>query len=220
MSPTIQLSLRQFNHSMSSAVSLSVTQSLAELKLLRRRIDKALEGATFIYLKKKRDMLDVARFNTEAVASYRSYHDLVARYNKLKAAIVQSNATTMVTIGEKSYTVADAVERKRNIQMEKDLLSVLRSQYQDVQEALKVHQAQEQTRVERLLQVELGKDAKTNVETIQSLTDTFLAQNKAEIVDPLHLGDIIGSLDHSIEEFETKVDWVLSESNGRTLITL
>jgi hypothetical protein len=203
-----------------SATSLSVTQALAELKLLRRRIDNALEGATFICLKKKRDLLDVARFSADATASYQSYQDLVARYNKLKAAIVQSNATTTVTIGDKSYTVADAVERKRNILMEKELLSVLRSQYQDVQEALKAHQAQEQMRVERLLQVELGKDAKTNVETIQSLTDTFLAQNKAEIVDPLRLTDIITSLNHSIEEFETKVDWVLSESNGRTQISL
>jgi hypothetical protein len=203
-----------------SATSLSVTQALAELKLLRRRIDNALEGATFICLKKKRDLLDVARFSADAVASYQSYQDLVARYNKLKAAIVQSNATTTVMIGDKSYTVADAVERKRNILMEKELLSVLRSQYQDVQEALKAHQAQEQMRVERLLQVELGKDAKTNVETIQSLTDTFLAQNKAEIVDPLRLVDIITSLNHGIEEFETKVDWVLSESNGRTQISL
>ncbi len=133
---------------------------------------------------------------------------------------MQSNATATVTIGDKTYTVADAVERKRNLQMEKDFLSTMQAQYQRVQEEMKVHQAQEQARVERLLQVELGKDAKTNVETIQSLTETFLAQNKAEIVDPLNLAEKITALHRSIEEFETKVDWTLSESNGRTLITL
>lgn len=199
---------------------LSVTQALAELKLLRRRIDNALEDATFICLKKKRDLLDVARFSADATASYQSYMDLVARYNRMKAAIVQSNAVTHVTIGDQTYTVADAVERKRNLQMEKEFLSTLQGQYQEVQEEMKAHQAQEQARVERLLQVELGKDSKTNVETIQSLTDAFLAQNKAEIVDPLNLAEKITTLKRSIEEFETKVDWTLSESNGRTTITL
>jgi hypothetical protein len=203
-----------------STTSLSVTQALAELKLLRRRIDNALEDATFICLKKKRDLLDVARFSADATASYQSYQDLVSRYNKMKAAIVQSNAITRVTIGDQTYTVADAVERKRSIQMEKSFLATLQSQYEEVQEAMKAHQAQEQARVERLLQVELGKDSKTSVETIQSLTDMFLAQNKAEIVDPLHLADKISALHRSIEEFETKVDWTLSESNGRTTITL
>jgi hypothetical protein len=205
---------------MSATTSLSVTQALAELKLLRRRIDHTLEGATFICMKKKRDNLDMARFSTEATASYQSYQDLVTRYNKMKAAIVQSNAVTRVTIGEHSYTVADAVERKRNIQMEKEFLQVLQSQYQAVKEQMEAHQLQEQARVDRLLQAELGKDSKTNVETIQSLTETFLAQNKAEIVDPLGLAERIGTLNRSIEEFETKVDWVLSESNGRTMITL
>jgi predicted transposase YbfD/YdcC len=206
--------------SAAASASISVTQALAELKLLRRRVDNALEDAKFICLKKKRDLLDVARFSADATASYQSYQDLVSRYNKLKAAIVQSNAIACVTIGDKTYTVADAVERKRNLGMEKVFLSTLQEQYREVQEAMKAHQAQEQARVERLLQVELGKDSKTNVETIQSLTDTFLAQNKAEIVDPLNLADKITALNRNIEEFETKVDWVLSESNGRTLITL
>jgi hypothetical protein len=73
-------------------------------------------------------------------------------------------------------------------------------------------------RVERLIQTELGKDAKTNVEVITQLSETFLAQNKAEIVDPLNLAKEIAALNKAIEDFETKVDWVLSESNGKTTI--
>ena len=200
--------------------SISITQALAELKLLRRRMDSALDGTRFVMLKKKRDTLDVARFNTEAVASYQSYIDLLTRYNILKSAIVHSNAVTEVTVAGQTYTVAGAVERKRAIEFEKMLLESLRNQYQEVQKAFDTHQVTEQARVERLLQVELGKDTKTNVETITTLTETFLAQNKAEILDPLGLAEKITSLSKSIEEFDTKVDWVLSESNGRTLITI
>ena len=80
------------------------------------------------------------------------------------------------------------------------------------------HVASENARVERLIQTELGKDSKTNVEVITQLSETFLAQNKAEIVDPLGLAKEITTLNKSIEDFETKVDWVLSESNGKTTI--
>jgi hypothetical protein len=198
--------------------SISITQALAELKLMQRRMASALDGERFIVVKKKRDNLDTARFSTEATAGYQSYIDLLNRYNAFKAAIVQSNAVTEVAVGGVTYTVAAAVERKRSIELEKTLLNVMREQYAAVQREFEEHQRQEQIRVERLLQAELSKDTKTNVETVTALTETFLAQNKAEIVDPLGLAARISALAKSIDDFETKVDWVLSESNGRTMI--
>jgi hypothetical protein len=200
--------------------SISITQALAELKLMQRRMASALDGERFIVVKKKRDNLDVACFSTEAVAAYQSYVDLVSRYNAFKAAIVQSNATTEVVVAGVTYTVAGAVERKRSIELEKTLHVTLRTQYAAVQREFEEHQRQEQIRVERLLQAELSKDTKTNVETVTALTETFLAQNKAEIVDPLGLAARLTTLTKSIDDFETKVDWVLSESNGRTMITV
>jgi hypothetical protein len=74
--------------------------------------------------------------------------------------------------------------------------------------------------VERFFTTKLEKESKTNMEVVSQLTDTFLAQNRAEIVDPLGLVEQINKLERHIEYFETQVDWVLSESNGRTLITL
>jgi len=52
------------------------------------------------------------------------------------------------------------------------------------------------------------------------LTTTFLAQNKATVLDPLGLADKIESLSKAIEDFETQVDYSLSESNGRTTISV
>ena len=200
------------------STTMSVTQALSELKLLRSRIQSAIANSSFITLKKKRDLLDVGRFSTEANASYQSYSDLLNRYNKIKAAIVIANATTKVTIGDATYTVAEAVERKRSIELEKDMLAVMRSQYSGAIAQHSAHTASEAARVERLLQSELSKDSKTSVDTITQLTETFLAQNKAEVIDPLNLSDKIDIMTKRIEEFETKVDWVLSESNGKTQI--
>lgn len=198
--------------------SISVTQALSELKLLRKRIDSVTDHATFTKMKKANDLLDTSKFATQATASYQSFADLITRYNGIKSAIVLSNANTKVTIGGTEYTVADAVERKRSIEMEKNMLAVMKAQYTATNVEYERHQQAEQQRVERLLTTELAKDAKTNVEVVQQLTTTFLAQNKATILDPLNLSDKIETLSKAIEDFETQVDYTLSESNGRTTI--
>lgn len=199
---------------------ISVTQALSELKLVRKRIDNVVDGVEFTTLKKANDLLDVTKFSAKATAAHQSFTDLLARYNALKAAIVKSNATTHVTIAGTTYTIAEAVERKRTIEFERDLLTRFQHQFTRVKEDFEAHQRNEQARVERLLTTELAKDAKTNVEVIQQLTATFLAQNKATIVDPLNLADLIRTMTESIENFETKVDYILSESNGRTMLAL
>ena len=199
---------------------ISITQALAELKLLRKRLDSGLDDAKFIALKKKNSIHDVDKFGVQARASLQSYMDLLDRYNKMKSSIVKSNATTTVTVAGKTYSVAEAVERKRSIQYEKNLIREMKSQSAEIQELLKDHQEAQQSRIDRLLSAELSKDSKTNVDTIKSLTETFMAENKAEVIDPLHLDEKIKTMEKEMEDFETTVDWVLSESNGRTLISV
>lgn len=199
---------------------ISITQALAELKLLRKRLDSALDDAKFVALKKKNSIQDVDKFGVQARASLQSYTDLLDRYNKMKSAIVKSNATTVVTVAGKTYTVAEAVERKRSVMYEKNLIREMKSQSSDIKEMLKDHQEAQQSRIDRLLSAELSKDSKTNVDTIKSLTETFMADNKAEVIDPLNIDERIMSMEKEMEDFETTVDWVLSESNGRTLISV
>ena len=44
--------------------------------------------------------------------------------------------------------------------------------------------------------------------------------NKIELVDPMDLKKMATELDEEIDVFETNVDWVLSEANGKTMISL
>jgi hypothetical protein len=142
----------------------------------------------------------------------------LSRYNRIKSAIVISNATTHVSIASKEYTVAEAIEHKRNLHMKKTMLSTLQTQLKTVNDSFARHTNDIQARAERLLEVELGKDSKTNVENSNQFVESFLKSNKAEIIDPLKLDTLIAELSKEISEFETTVDWVLSESNGRTKI--
>lgn len=198
---------------------ISITQGLAELKLLKARLDRAMDGE-FVALKTKARPIDTAEFSTRARATYQSYKDLFARYNSIKGAIVLSNATTRVSIAGRDYSVAEAIERKRTISMEKAMLAHMQTEHKRVQDAFARHTNDIQSRAERLLEVELGKDSKTNVENSNQFVESFLKSNRAEILDPLKLETLIADMSKEIQEFETTVDWVLSESNGRTRISI
>jgi hypothetical protein len=208
----------------SEMTQMSVTQGLAELKLLDKRINKELSYVFWAKVSTKNNRVDEAALKKVAQAEYQSYMDLVKRRDTIKRAIVLSNAVTAVTVGSGSThwkgTVAEAIEHKASLTYKKSLLekikkciSTVQSEYSTANEAL-------ERRLDGLLTSELGKDVKTNPETITALRTSFLETNKVELVDPLDLMKMAKDLSDEIDSFESNVDWVLSEANGRTQITL
>jgi hypothetical protein len=198
--------------------TMSVTQALAELKLLKKRLDHGLYDAQWAKIATKTTPVNVEKFTVAAKASLQSYTALCDRYMRLKSAIVKANAETRVKIGSWEGTVADAIEFKRSIEFKKNLLESMKEQLVSVREHYESEQGQLTTRLERLLTSELGKDVRTNPETITALTTSFRENNRVELIDPLDLATHVKTLEEEIDSFETNVDWVLSEANGRTMI--
>ncbi len=200
------------------AQQISITQALAELKLLDKRINKALDNVTWADIKTKSYPVDTETFAKNARAQYQSFMDLVKRRDTIKRAVVRANATTRVKVGTWEGTVAEAIEYKTSINYKRILLNTMREQLLTAKQQFKEQQEAVDGRLEKLLHSELGKDVKTSPETITALTNSFRENNKVELVDPLNLSERTRELEEEIEEFETNVDWVLSETNGKTLI--
>ena len=200
------------------AQQISITQALAELKLLDKRINKALDNVTWADIKTKAYPVDTETFAKNARAQYQSFMDLVKRRDTIKRAVVRANATTRVKVGTWEGTVAEAIEYKTSINYKRILLNTMREQLLTAKQQFKEQQEAVDGRLEKLLHSELGKDVKTSPETITALTNSFRENNKVELVDPLNLSERTRELEEEIEEFETNVDWVLSETNGKTMI--
>ena len=200
---------------------MSITQGLAELKLLDKRLNKRLEGEPWVKLSTKTNRVDTDELKKSAESVYTSYMDLVTRRDAIKRAIVMSNATTKVIIGNKwSGTVAEAIEHKSSLVYKKKLLTKMKNDVLTAESEYKSETEERDSRLDRLLSSELGKDVKTNPETIASLSTSFQETNKITIVDPLNLKAKATALEEDIDAFETNVDWVLSETNGKTLINV
>jgi hypothetical protein len=198
---------------------MSITQALPELKLLEKRITKASETiAEWCKVSHNGAPVDKDKTKKDAESQLQSYLDLVKRRDAIKRAIVLSNAKTRVKIGQFEGTVAEAIEYKASISYKHMLLAGMKSSLSTRREEYERLKGQVDARLERLLQSELGKDVKTNPETITALTNSFRENNKIELVDPLDLASKITALEEEIDSFETNVNWVLSESNAVTFI--
>lgn len=198
---------------------MSITQALPELKLLEKRISKVSDTIpSWCKVATNGAPVDKEKHKRETEAYLQSFTDLMKRRDAIKRAIILSNAVSNVRIGQWEGTVAEAIEYKTSIRMKRSLLEGMKMSLQLRRGEHEQLKAQVDGRLERLLQSELGKDVKTNPETITALTNSFRENNKVELVDPLDLAARVSTLEEELDAFETNVDWVLSESNGRTII--
>jgi hypothetical protein len=198
--------------------TMSITQALAELKLLDKRLRHHLSDMEWADVSTVTNRVDSDKLKVRANAEYQAYIDLMKRRDSIKKAIVLSNANTRVKVGGWEGTVAEAIEHKVSQQYMSNLLEIMKHHLQEKRAQYENAKSQMDMRLERLLQSELGKDVKTNPDTLSALTNTFRSNNKVEFVDPLDLALKIKNLEEELTNFETNVDWVLSESNGKTTI--
>lgn len=209
-------------------MEITVTQALAELKLLDKRIrstitDLRVAGVAYGRANKV-ESTPVEDFKKVAAADTQSVLDLIARRAAIKAAIVASNSQVTVTVAGKVYTVAAAVERKSSIEYHKLLKDILAAQYlRAVNTATKHNQITIPERVQILLGQYYGNQAKAasiTAEEQNAIADPYREQNEAHLIHTDGLTDLIDKLAVDIGQFLAEIDYVLTISNSQTLITI
>lgn len=204
-----------------------VTKGLNELKLLDSRILRKINEAEFISAAK----LSVANVNGEitkeefknrAKADYMSITDLIKRRNKIKSAIIQSNAITMVEIAGKKMTVAEAIDKKSSIAYERTLLQQISAQYAEAVGRVNVENSKVDDSVEMLLMTAYGKEGKEKITeaSYNAIATPYRAANEYGLVDALEAEKLIKTMADEIEAFESEVDTCLQISNSVTMIEI
>lgn len=203
---------------------LTITRGLVELKLLDKRINDRIHSINFVgVVQGKKDittkLLKKEELEKEAQSGLQSIKDLIERRKKIKSLIVASNAETKVTIGDKKYTIADAIERKNSIDYEKTLLRELKSQLEKTEsEITKQNKKMEET-LENLLGQQLMSDKK-KTEDAEQFIKSYKELNEYKIFDPISIRKSIKEIEEEIDMFLAEVDFILSESNATTFIAV
>jgi hypothetical protein len=195
-------------------VEYSITRAMVELKTLDKRINRLIQETTFISSGTKNNQRKDDPVHN-SVSRFQQMRDLKRRRDAIKSAIIMSNANTKVTVGSNIYYVAEAIERKNSINLDKQLLQQMKLQRQTQKATVESQNQQASTRLQRLLEQNFGKDnTKTDPTTLQQTEDAFWVNNRWTLTDPLKLDVQIERLENEIEEFEKNVDFALSESNS------
>ena len=203
---------------------MTITEGLVELKLYDSKIQKAINDAKFIAVKKKRDnrvgRISVEEFEKRAVESYQSIMQMIANRDAIKRAIVLSNATTTVEVAGVQMTVAEAIEKRHLNQHMYELglnmtMQLTRAETELIENNKKVEQ-----QADDLLVKYYGKDAakKVSKEDYDSIVNPYKEANEYVMVDPINLDKVNQEVGSQYHEFMASVDTVLSVSNATTFI--
>ena len=217
---------------MTQTKTITVQEALNELKVLDSRIDKKIYGQTIVgveadgkLLEPKRSKLTTQSFLESSEAHIQSTIDLIKYRKALRSAVTLSNGTTLVKIGEKEMTVAEAIEYKSSITNEEELVAQLENQLSNAE--IQAHKQNEKVEKELLKKEEtlLGteKDSTKDVEVLKFLREKS-EKEKAQILSPEISGmdayDFVKVLTDEILSFKSNVDFVLTASNVTTKITV
>lgn len=207
---------------------ITVTRALATSKNLSDKIERAIsrlklyttaegQGA----LKRIKDFpesVTVDQVEAAMKQDYQAVTDMIAQRAKLKAAVIASNAVTKVTIAGKEMTVAEAIERKATIGFKTQLLAHLRKQQVLMSREVEILRATFESKLVSAEENLYGKDKKVTEEERKVATAPIYTRSEPTTIDPLELANKVRDLEKEIEDFVSEVDFVLSESNAKTLI--
>ena len=205
-------------------MKMSITQALAELKLLDARIHRGVSGAMFCtgYMvnTKINGTLTPAEAESSIASNWQSVNDLIKRRADIKAKIVESNAKTAVEVNGVTMSVAAAIERKGSVQYEQSLLDKMKHDFRSSLGVVTQGNEQARHRAQEALNAVLGKESgKTpSKEDIAAVFDPVYQRYEHKLLDPLGLEKKIAELEEGIDGFLSNVDFSLSTSNALTTI--
>lgn len=208
---------------------MTIHKALAELKTMDDRIAKAIRETSYVLAVKhsaeKINGMTVSNFKDKMRSGYQKVADLIARRDAMKRAVVLSNATTKVKIGDNEYTVAEAIEMKNHgMEFKSDLLRQMNLAYTTAQNELirnggEVLEKKAEQYVLAVIAAQ-PKDSKMSVDSdaMKTLRQTYIDNNTYDLVDPMDIAKVMEKLDAEINEFNAEVDAALSCSNALTVI--
>lgn len=206
---------------------MSIHKALCELKTLDSRIQKSISDATYVFANKHANArvagMTVSDFCNEMKSNYQSAQDLIARREAIKRAVVMSNATSKVTIGDKEYSVAEAIEMKNHgIQF---LQLLLRKLEKDQRTARRESDENNGDVLERRADSYISNlygntDMKTASAEIKKVREDFIVSQTYEIIDPLGVKGEMEKLEKEINTFMVDIDSALSVSNAITEVEI
>ncbi len=222
-------------------MEITIQEGLNELKLLEKRIQKGTQALvpTIIYTEREisKKSTKLSKFNTvinsdefvkKAKGDIDSVKALIKRRASIKSAISKANAVTEVDINGVKMTIAEAIDRKLHIELEKDLYTTLNNSYLSTLIEVDKYNAEISRLNETLLNEEVKRENASEpiADRIAKLT-AQLQKREASILsgitdepDGSNVPSYIEEKLNELTDFEASFALALTVANVTTKITI
>lgn len=211
-----------------------VTQALDERDLLVKKIADKILKASFVDTVKPNEekvyekRISRAEYAKEAEASYQQIVDLIERFQKLDAAIVDSNAKTKINTSYGTFTLAGAISLRSRLKgqgayngdadFESKLQRKMANEYAERVRFCDVKNSQLQNIAEEMRLSILGRDVKAKDDKPLDVVEAYVKENTTELVDPLDIKKKLEALEEKRNTLITELDTQIKVSNATTFI--
>lgn len=211
-----------------------VTQGLDERDLLVKKINEKIVKIKLVDTKKHNEektvneRVTVDEFTKTAQAAWQQITDLIERYRRLDAAIVASNAATLIETAQGSMTIAAAIALRSRLRgdgiydakgaFEDSLIEQAQRQYvQSVTTAENRNKLLE-SKADDMRMAILGRDAKTKDDAPLEVVTAFIQANTTDVIDPLGVEKKVQELRERLDALSSELDMKIKVSNATTMI--
>ena len=193
---------------------ITITRALTELKTLDSRIQKGISSATFVSYCGQFHKPSPQSKN--AKQTLQKITDLLERRKLIKSRIVMSNAVTKVVICGNEMTIAEAIETKSSIKHLQTLLNTMKSQFAEATRSIESINARARRDLDSKTVIGNEND---NID-IEEFSTKFMKMHGVDLYDPINVQTEIERIENYITEFESQVDFVLTEKNSTVYIQI
>ena len=208
---------------------ISVTRALVELKRLDDKIARAISEGTFVARTIGRDTNKKVVGSSDSITAveqkiqgcFDKVASLIKNRESVKSAIVLSNANTRVNIMNRDVTVAEAIELKNTVAFRTKFLNVLRAQLTGERMQIDKSAILLDQEIETSLNALYGAErTKIDTDTVKSVSDVKKGQKEQALLDAGKIETKIQEVELDILNLTSELDFVLSESNAKTMISV
>ena len=205
--------------------TMTIHEALSELKTLDRRIIRKIDDTPFCVANKhanpKINGRTIQEYKDSVIESYQSIRDLLRRRAAIRNELSKSNAATTIMIGGKEYTVAEAIEmRKNGVNLLEYLNESMGNLFKTATRAVRSENSELDDKADRYVQGLYGSKDKANADDANKAREAYITANTVDLIDPINVADEMSKLADEIDTFQHEVDSKISVSNALTTITI
>ena len=207
-------------------MKITLHRAIAEIKSTNDRLDKLTKCGTFVGVKNKATGLSaggrkIDAVEKEIIGCLDKLNALYDNLTKLKFALVGANSgikshDDLVTeeVCGKQYTVLEILALKQIVKHKTGLFTKLKVDFANAKADIDRRMTAEDSKLQRTIAQLNNNDADNKEVTIDMITKTYWQSNGFELIDPIHIEELIERLEKETCAYDVEIDAALSQANA------